>query len=149
MSSNPFNHPLAFFGDEYSVWDNGNHSIFSTLNNKINVNVKEHDTYYAVSADLPGIPKENIKISTDKSRDSVTISVFTNSERNGTHDNYTLFERFSGSSSRSIPFRRGSVDWVRSNNQKASLENGVLRITINKVTGDDPNDGTFNTIKIE
>lgn len=122
-------------------------STLSVINHKINVNVEENDDHYCVTADLPGVDKENIDIRKDKVCDMVVITVTEKSEKDEKRGKMYLYERFSGSSSRSVAFRRGSVDWA--SDATAKLENGVLSIVVQKLKEDDECNNSFNKINIE
>lgn len=101
---------------------------------KIKVNLVEHDNEYVITADVPGVPKENISARFDNVRDMITITTVTSCEREREDENtgkVHLSERFYGSSSRSVPLRRGTADY---NNVVADYENGVVTIKVKKLS---------------
>jgi HSP20 family protein len=92
------------------------------------VNTREGEFAYHVEADLPGVKKEDINVDT---KDNVlTISGERNHKEEVTKDDYYKLESSYGKFQRSFTL----PDGVDSENIKASCENGVLEVTIPKLT---------------
>ncbi len=92
----------------------------------IPLDVKETEKHYEVLADVPGIEKENVKITV---KDHIlTIQTERQSETKSDSDNYHRVERFRGSSSRSLRLPEN----VNEDEVEASFTNGVLSIKIPK-----------------
>jgi HSP20 family protein len=90
------------------------------------LDVKETEKHYEVLADVPGIEKENVKITV---KDHIlTIQTERQSETKSESDNYHRVERFRGSSSRSLRLPEN----VNEDEVEASFTNGVLSIKIPK-----------------
>jgi HSP20 family protein len=93
--------------------------------NTFRVDVQENDEEYCVEAELPGVKREEIGVSTDDGR--VTISVNRSRTVEQTEKNYVHRERSSSSMQRSL-----FLDDISSDGIKAKLDNGVLRLNIKK-----------------
>jgi HSP20 family protein len=90
------------------------------------VDLKETDTEYVVTAEVPGFPKEKLEINVTE--DAITIRGERKEEKEKTEGGYHLRESASGSFQRVLALP-GSVvaDQV-----KAKLEDGVLTVTLPK-----------------
>jgi len=88
--------------------------------------IEESDTHYLVCADLPGVPKENIKV--DVTENQLIISGDRQQERKDTKSGTYVTERFSGHFERrfSLPT---SID---ADKIEAAYQDGVLRIALPK-----------------
>ncbi|MFO1431721.1 MAG: Hsp20 family protein [Candidatus Competibacteraceae bacterium] len=86
--------------------------------------VSERDGQLVVCAELPGVDKDNVKIEIDQDR--LTIEGERRQERQEGRGGYHLSERRYGSFYRSIPLPEG----VKADQARASLNNGVLEITL-------------------
>lgn len=92
-----------------------------------NVDIVESDTGYGISADLPGISKEDVKVNIDNG--VLTISGEKKTEIEKREKNkYFHFERSYGKFSRSFSL----PDHVDSANIQAHFNNGVLQVNIKK-----------------
>jgi HSP20 family protein len=103
-----------------SVWENPGHSM--------RMDVVERDDHYAVHVDLPGVPKEEVKISLEG--EVLTIAAQRTEVRNEEHENYHLKERKYGKMSRSIRLPKDA----NFDNVEAKFNNGELEINIPRVT---------------
>jgi HSP20 family protein len=94
------------------------------FNNAMNMDIVEKDDHYAVHIDLPGVPKEQVKLNIEN--DFMTISAERQDERKQDTDNYHLRERRYGKMQRSmrIPPDANAQDI------QAKFENGQLNILI-------------------
>lgn len=89
--------------------------------------IKEFDSYYEVKADLPGINKEDIKVT--YANDTLTIRAkhTTNNEEKDDEGHYLRRERTSSTYERSFAMKD-----IAEKNIKASFENGVLTLNLPK-----------------
>lgn len=102
-------------------------SIRNEMIPKIRLDMKETENSYEIIADLPGVNRDNIKISIEESHLYISAERNDNKEmRNGEHYFYT--ERCLGSTSRYVEL---PID-ADSSSIKAKYENGVLYISIVK-----------------
>lgn len=93
------------------------------------VDIQEEDGEYIVTADLPGVEKEEINITGDEN--SIEIHAETDHEMEEKNEKYIRRER------RSRSFRR-TVSWpqpVDAETISAEYDDGVLRITAEKQEG--------------
>jgi HSP20 family protein len=89
-------------------------------------NISETDKEYRLTADVPGVPKEDIKIEV---KDGVlTISGEKKEEKREENEKFHTYERIFGSFSRSVRLPEG----VKPENITAKFTNGVLEITFPK-----------------
>jgi len=95
------------------------------MNDTFKVDVQESENAYVIEAEMPGINKEEINLSLDDDR--LTVSVRRNEEVKNEKGNYIHRERRYSSMQRSI-FLAGVGD----EGIDAKLENGVLSITVPK-----------------
>ncbi len=106
--------------------------IFEQLNNQmlnresnINSDVIEYNDGYAVLSDIPGVLKENIKVSFDD--EALTISV--DKKEDGENADYRLCERSRAFAPKTIYFN----ELVDTTKAEAKYENGVLKIYLPKM----------------
>ncbi len=93
----------------------------------IRVDMTESEKEYLVTAELPGVKKDDIKIDIDKNRLSISAEVRKESEEK--EDGRILRkERFYGSASRSFAFETDIDESAAS----AKVENGVLKVVLPK-----------------
>jgi HSP20 family protein len=94
---------------------------------KISMDVKESDKDYTVHAEIPGVNKEDIKVSVQGG--AVTISAEVRQVDKQTQDERTLREeRYYGTVSRSFQLAND----VDADGARARYENGVLTLTLPK-----------------
>ncbi len=94
------------------------------------IDVQDNKTEYLIEAELPGIQKENIGISLNEGRLSITVSQDEAVEEKD--KNYIHRERRYTSMSRSIMLSDADASGI-----KAKLDNGVLSINVHKKTKPD------------
>lgn len=94
--------------------------------------IKEGENEYTLEIEMPGIKKENVKI--ELSKGYITISAENNNEVEEKEKNYIRRERHYGSFTRS--FYVG--DKVEMNDINASMDNGILSITVPKEESEEP-----------
>jgi HSP20 family molecular chaperone IbpA len=98
---------------------------------RLNLDVKENENNYEVTADLPGVAKEDVNV---KMKNGIlTISLKKNQEQNNErteNSGFLIKERRSYNSevSRSLDFADSVSDDI-----EAKLENGVLTLVLSKV----------------
>lgn len=95
----------------------------------IRINVSESDQGFEVSADLPGLRKEDIKVSIDGNL--VSLATEYKQEKEEKVDSCLCRERVSGQLSRSFTLPQ-DVDEAKA---QARYDNGVLHLTLPKKTG--------------
>ncbi len=93
--------------------------------NDILVDVKEYETGYEVLANIPGVNKENIKISYDDNYLNISVE----KKEDGANESYRLHERKNTFSPRSIYFE----DMLDIEKSKAKYESGVLSLYLPKM----------------
>jgi HSP20 family protein len=90
------------------------------------VDIVEEDNAFTLRADVPGVDKNNIKVSVENGL--LTISGEKKEERENKKGNYAYFERSYGSFSRSFNL----PDHVDEKNIAAKYHDGVLELTLKK-----------------
>ena len=111
-----FSRPLADF-DFFSP-----DKVFQT-GDSFRVDIRETGTGYAVTADLPGVKKEDIKLTVEN--DVLTIRAAHHSVTEQNEEGFLMRERTAGTYERA--FRLENVD---ENAVEAAFENGVLTVTL-------------------
>lgn len=113
----------GFFNDDFfSPMTN----VFGN-NQKFNADIKETENSYLVSAELPGVKKEDINL--EYKDNTLIISAIRNEEINEEKDNYIRRERTYGQIARSF-----HVENVDKEKVSAKFENGELHIVLPKLT---------------
>ncbi len=109
-------------------------SFFNESKNRelMKTDIKEGENEYTLEIEMPGIKKENVKI--ELSKGYITISAENNNEVEEKENNYIRKERHYGSFTRS--FYVG--DKVEMNDINASMDNGILSITVPKEESEEP-----------
>lgn len=97
----------------------------SLLGDTFKLDVQDNKTEYLIEAELPGINKEDINISLNEGRLSISVSKDETVEDNGR--NYIHKERRWSSMSRNIMLGDADAAGI-----KAKLDSGVLAITVPK-----------------
>jgi HSP20 family molecular chaperone IbpA len=88
--------------------------------------VSETDTHYVIKADLPGIPKDDVKI--EVAENQLVISGERKEEKETKEKNRYLSERYYGSFQRSFALPAGTdTDKI-----EATYENGELKVSVPK-----------------
>jgi HSP20 family protein len=95
----------------------------------IPLDVTETDQAYLIKAEMPGVKREDIKVSIQG--DQVTISAETNADEERTEGNIVCRERYHGKQFRSFTLPQ-SVD---EENAHAACNNGVLELNLPKKGG--------------
>lgn len=120
----PINHQLSLFDD-----DMFNHHLLSERNRLPNVtfDIIAHEKEYVIHAEIPGMKKEDIKVSVDNN----TLTVSGEKKRKYVRDeaNVRREESSYGFFQRSIKLPKD----CDTNALKAKYDNGVLELTCNKV----------------
>ena len=101
----------------------------SATSGKFKVDVKDNGKNYELTAELPGMSKENISL--DYTNNYLTISAQRNDEKNENDEkgNYIRRERHFGSMSRSF-----YIDGIDDEKISAEFKDGVLKVDLPKVT---------------
>lgn len=101
--------------------------------NEIRIDVRENDKQYLVSAEMPGIKKEDIRVSITGNLVSISAEVNKNQEEKEGNGNKVLVkETFHGSISRSFSLAHE----VDRKGVEAKLKDGVLLLTLPKRDSD-------------
>ena len=90
------------------------------------MNVEDTDTGYAVTAELPGVTRDQIDVELNEGNLTITIDKKESEEQEG--KNYLLKETSSWTASRSIYLKDASIAGL-----SAKLADGVLTINVPKV----------------
>jgi HSP20 family protein len=90
--------------------------------------ISETDTHYVVKVDLPGIPKDDVKI--EVSENQLVISGERKEEKETKEKNRYLSERYYGSFQRSFALPAGTD----SDKIEAAYDNGELKVSVPKAT---------------
>ena len=101
----------------------------------IRLDVAENDREYTVSADIPGVSKEDIKVDVQGNRVSIAAEVRRQSEEKGDgkdRGKVVRSERYVGRQYRSFTLEHAIDDAAAA----AKYENGVLLLTLPKKAGD-------------
>jgi HSP20 family protein len=129
QSMNEFFHEKPMRGMLQSIDD-----FFTSASNPFNsfsVDLKEHAEYYLITAELPGVKKEQINL--EVFPNFITITIINNeiySEEN--EKNQTIRRKQSlNKSSRTIPF----PSTVNDKDVKASYKDGLLQVKVEKQSG--------------
>lgn len=122
-----------FFGNDFETLLNQCFNTPECRSNRTNessyapaVDVQESDEAFIITADVPGIAKDDLKI--DILDDSVTIQGQRNHESEEKKDNYHRVERSYGSFKRQFHIPGGFVH----KKTNAQFDNGVLTLTLPK-----------------
>ncbi|MGB4438314.1 MAG: Hsp20/alpha crystallin family protein [Sedimentibacter sp.] len=139
-SRNLANRNFGDFGGFYNMLDDffsdNWPSARSLARDTFKVDVQENETQYVIEAELPGVNKDEVKLEMNDGR--LNISIQREENKNEEDKNYVHKERRYSSMSRSI-----YLDEAKAEGIKATLENGVLNIIVQKEAK--PN----NSIKID
>lgn len=115
----------SFFNDDFF---NG----FPSFSNGFNVDLRETDSQYIVEADLPGVNKDSLNLYYENNY--LTICAKRENVLEDNSSGYVRRERSYGEFKRAF-----YVDNIDENSIDASFNNGVLNITMNKLSKDNPN----------
>ena len=123
---NPFSMMDDFFSD---FWPLGRPLMRNTINdvfgNTFKVDVQESDGAYTVEAEMPGVQKEDIKLSFDEGR--LTIGVQRDESTENDKDGYIHRERHYSSMQRSLYMAEAGDTGI-----EANLTDGILKIVLPK-----------------
>ncbi len=97
------------------------------------VEIKEREDHFEIKAELPGIKKEDLDIDMDKSH--ITINAKKEEEKEEDTKTYKKSEFQYGEFSRTVYFS----EEIDTENTKAKLEHGVLKINAPKMKKEDTN----------
>jgi len=108
-----------------------NNDFFSPMEmtseiSRFNADVRETDNEYLVSAELPGVNREDINL--DYYNNNLIIKAKRQEVHDDSRDNYIRKERCYGEFSRSF-----YLDNVNKENIRAKFENGVLKVILPKL----------------
>lgn len=111
--------PTAFGQDALTGYGEGAWSLWTP-----HIEVSERDGKFFVSADLPGVKKEDVKV--EITQDAVTIQGQRKQEKTSSEAGFYRSERSYGTFYRTIPLPEGA----KTENASATFRDGVLQIEI-------------------
>jgi HSP20 family protein len=129
QSMNEFFHEKPMRGMLQSIDD-----FFTSASNPFNsfpVDFKENDDYYLITAELPGVKKEQINLEVFPNFVTITVMNMELYSEENTKSQVIKRKQTMNRSSRTIPFP--SV--VNEKNVKASYKDGLLQIKVEKQSG--------------
>ncbi|NLV99302.1 MAG: Hsp20/alpha crystallin family protein [Clostridiaceae bacterium] len=100
--------------------------FFDAFDSTMSTDIVDRGAYYELTCDLPGLSKDDIKVSLDGNY--LTINVDRKDEREETKDNYLLQERYSYNYSRRFDIRDVDREKIKGN-----YKNGVLKLELPKL----------------
>lgn len=122
----PFNMIDDFFDETFSNLPTINKNF---LTGSFKVDVIETSNEYVVEAELPDIKRQEISLSLDDNRLSIAVERNEETETTNEDKSYIHKERHFNSMRRSVYLENADAD---SNKVEATLENGLLEVTIPK-----------------
>ena len=106
--------------------------FFGTISNVgFRVDVRDEGDHYTMEAELPGVKKEDVKVSVENG--VMTITATTNTEGQHNNDNYVYRERRYGSMQRAF-----SLEGIREDEIAGEYKDGVLTLNLPKLTENVP-----------
>ena len=118
-----------FFGPASNWFDDMDDGITTTAMNGLPTDVQENKDDYTIKVDVPGVDKKNIKLSYKDKVLTISVNKKELNDHTDKDGNLLMSERSYGSTSRS--YQLPNVD---AKNIKANADNGVLTITLPKLT---------------
>jgi HSP20 family protein len=137
----PFNHRRDIWGgNSLSTLHNMLDDFFSAeypamrslSSDTFKMDIQERPNDYVIEAELPGVNKDNIKLSMDNDCLTIAVEVSEENIKKNEKKNYVHKERRYSSMSRSV-----YLDNVNKNDISAKLDNGILSITVPKQEKED------------
>lgn len=116
------------FDEFFDDFFNFGNTLLRPFDSRMKTDITESDSGYTLKADLPGVSKENIKISLNEGVLSIAAVSASEKEEKDKDGRVIRSERYSGNFSRS--FYVG--DGVTEEDIKASYKDGVLTVTFPK-----------------
>ena len=119
--------------DPFKEMENFNKNFFGTSVSGFKTDIVDNGDKYELEADLPGFKKEDIKVHVDNGY--LTISATRDEHRDEKNDKgeYVRRERSYGTFTRSF-----DISEIDEEKIAASFENGVLKLTLPKLTDKKP-----------
>jgi len=114
------------FGDPWSLEERAPRLRPYHTASMMPVDFKDEGKNYMVSADMPGVDRENVQLSIDD--DVLTVKIDCGEEKEEEKENYLMKERYRMSCQRSLRL----PGEVLADKVDAKMENGVLNITLPK-----------------
>ena len=99
-----------------------------STDNMMKTDIKENDSNYELTIDLPGIKKEDVKAELNDGYLTISAESSTSNDEKDDKGRYICRERYSGSYSRSFYIGDG----VTQSDISAKFENGTLKLTVPK-----------------
>ncbi|MBE6985681.1 MAG: Hsp20/alpha crystallin family protein [Ruminococcaceae bacterium] len=127
----PYRRANDLFADPFRAMNALERNFFTHDQPSFRIDIEDEGNALLLSADLPGFEKEDIHI--DLENDRLTICAERRSESEQKEKNYLRCERTYGSYRRSF-----GLDGIDAENISASYRNGVLKLTLPKLTATQP-----------
>ena len=134
----PFTKHQAVY-DPFRAFDEMERSMFGNFN-AFRTDIKDTGSAYEIEAELPGFKKEDVEVTVDNGILTVTAAHKENKEEKNEKNGYIRRERRYGSFKRSF-----DLDGVDADKITGTLENGVLCLTLPKLT---PKEAAKRTIEL-
>ena len=103
----------------------GSWPFTNTVNESFSCDIEDKGDHYSLKADMPGVKKEDIKLSF---QNGVLTIKAVHHQKNGGNSKYILNERFEGTYERSFTFED-----VDENNINAAFVKGELDVSLGKI----------------
>lgn len=116
------------FFDDFTTPVKKNLSYRVPAQNLMKTDVKESDTGYTLSIELPGYKKEDVKAELKDGYMTISASTSENNDEKDSDGKYIRRERYAGTSSRSFYVGKD----ITENDISAKFDNGVLNIFVPK-----------------
>ena len=133
LSRNDSANPFALFD---AMRDSFFHDGFPAANwgaGSFKVDVKDADDHYELTADLPGMAKEDISLNYENGYLTIAATRSESKDEKDEAGNYIRRERHTGEVSRSF-----YIDGIDDANSHAEFKDGVLQVNLPKATGEAP-----------
>lgn len=98
---------------------------YKEIKNPILVDVIKGESSYEVNASLPGVKKEDVKLTFENNKLTITVENKKEDEAKETNTKYLVNERISGYNPRTVYLKNADSSKI-----SAKLENGVLTINV-------------------
>lgn len=108
------------------------------------MDIKETPGSYEVHCDIPGVDKDNLKITVSPSQQEIQITAFKQGLKQEAGDDYKMVERVTGQLTRTLYLPKDA----NSDELKARFKSGVLELTIPKLSKDEQKEQS-RTVAIE
>ena len=123
----PYERKINNLWNPFHELDEIEKNFFGKTNTSFKTDIKDEGDHYLLEADLPGFKKDDISIDVDDGYLTITATRKSEYEDKDKKGNYVRVERSYGTYTRSF-----SLDGIDSDKISASLNDGVLALTLPK-----------------